>query len=142
MARRPTRSQNQPLIFDTDVLIWYFRGDPKARTLLANTAPDNRWITSVNLMELLQGCRDQDELSDVQAFVAENFSRILHPKTALSEKAIHLIAQYSLSQGLRVIDALIAAAALLHRATLVTGNIKHFRFVPGLHYQAFTPATR
>lgn len=137
MARSTKKSKTRPLIFDTDILIWYFRGKPEARALLENTEIQKRWISSLTFMELLQGCRNKNEALDVQAFVAENISLILHPKTSISEKAIHLVSDYALSHGLRVIDAIIASSALLHRATLVTGNDRHFHFIPGLEIKIF-----
>ncbi len=90
------------------------------------------------MMEVLQGCRNREELVEAQAFVAENISRIIHPHTSISEKAIHFVGEYALSHGLRVVDALIAASALLHRAKLATGNAKHFRFIPGLTLDEFS----
>ncbi len=140
MARRTKKTPLRPIIFDTDILIWYFRGNAKARTLLEGAETDRRWTTSVTLMELFQGCRNQSELLDIQSFVAENISRILHPRTSISEKAIHLVQEYTLSHGLRVIDALIASSTLLHRAVLATGNEKHFHFIPGLKILPFHPA--
>ena len=139
MARSTKKAALQPLIFDTDVIIWYFRGNPAARSLLSSTEQNRRWISSLTLMELFQGCRNQKELLDGQAFISENISRIIHPRTSVSEKAIHLIHQYSLSHGLRAIDAIIAASALLHRAALVTGNNRHFSFIPGLKIYSFNP---
>lgn len=139
MARRTKKTTLQPVIFDTDVLIWYFRGYPAAQALIQSLEQNRRWISSLSLMELLQGCRNKEESLNVQAFVAENISRILHPRTSISEQAIHLISEYALSHGLRVIDALIASTALLHRATLATGNKRHFAFIPGLTVQVFVP---
>ena len=139
MARQTKTTTLRPVVFDTDILIWYFRGYGQARSFLEQTERDRRWISSLTLMELMQGCRTQSESLDVQTFVAENVSRILHPKTSISEKAIHLVDQFALSHGLRVIDAIIAASALLHRASLVTGNVRHFRFIPGLQVQTFVP---
>lgn len=139
MARKAKTSSIQALIFDTDVLIWYFRGNPKACRLFEKTPNENRWITSLTLMELFQGCRNKEELINTQALIAENFSRIIHPKTSISEKAIHLIENYSLSHGLRVIDALVASSALLTKAGLVSGNSKHFKFIPGLSFHSFHP---
>lgn len=139
MARRPKKTTPRKIIYDTDVLIWYFRGNTKARSLLEKTEQENRTLSSLTLMELYQGCRNQDELLDVQTFVAENISQILHPRTSISEKAIHLIETHSLSNGLRVADSIIAASALVHRAVLVTGNDRHFRFIPGLEIRSFKP---
>lgn len=139
MARPKKKTPLRAVIFDTDILVWYFRGNAGAKTLIERTEKDCRWISSVTLMEVMQGCRNREELLDSQAFVAENISRIIHPRTSLSEKAIHLVGEYALSHGLRVIDALIAASALLSRAVLATGNARHFRFIPGLEIREFIP---
>lgn len=139
MARRAKKATLQPVVFDTDILIWYFRGHEKARSLLVSVDRDLRWISALTLMELLQGCRSKEESLDTQSLIAENISRILHPKTSVSEKAIHLLGEFALSHGLRTIDAMIAASALLHKAKLATGNERHFRFIPGLEIQVFRP---
>lgn len=139
MARRTTGTPPRPLVFDTDVLIWYFRGNVRARNVLHRTPRERRWLSAVSFMELLQGARQTSELADIQAFVAENFSRILHPKTSASEKAIHCVVRWGLSDGLRVADAIIAASTILARATLVTGNVRHFRFIAELQCQEFVP---
>lgn len=137
MARRSKKTEISPLVFDTDVLIWYFRGSRDARLLLEQTDSEKRWVSALSMMELLQGSRNKKELIEIQSFIAENFSRVLHPRTSISEKAIHWVGEYSISHGLRVIDALIAASALLHKAILVTGNAKHFSFIPGVKIQKF-----
>jgi len=139
MARRTKKTPLQPVVFDADILIWYFRGNPSAQASVASVDQDLRWVSSLALMELMQGARNRKELLDVQAFIAENFSRILHPRTSISEKAIHLIDECAPSHGLRVIDALIAASAMLHRAVLATGNSRHFSFIPGLELRRFAP---
>lgn len=139
MARRTKKTTLRPVVFDTDVLIWYFRGNSHAQAFLTSVDRDLRWISSLTFMELLQGCRRREEILDAQAFVSENISRILHPKTSISEKAIHLLEQYYLSHGLRALDALIGASALLHRAVLATANEKHFRFITGLELRIFKP---
>ncbi len=139
MAGQSKKTSIRPVIFDTDLLVWYFRGNAPARERLLRTERDRRWISSLSLMELYQGARSREEMLDIQGFVAENISRILHPKTAISEKAIHLIETFSLSHGLRVIDALIGATALVHRASLSTGNQKHFRCMSGLEIRPFRP---
>src|SRR3989338_5357527 len=139
MARRTKKAPFRPIVFDTDILIWYFRGDPRSHSLMTSIEQERRWITSLTLMELYQGCKKKEEILDVQAFVAENISRILHPRTSVSEKAIHLIQEFALPHGLKAIDALIAASCLMHRAILATGNEKHFRFISGLAIQIFRP---
>ncbi|MBI4211511.1 MAG: type II toxin-antitoxin system VapC family toxin [Deltaproteobacteria bacterium] len=139
MARQTAKTKVLPIIFDTDILIWYFRGNKRAKMLLQSVELPRRWISSLTLMELMQGSRSKDELIEIEAFVAENIHRIIHPKTSISEKAIHLVSQFSLSHGLLAIDALIASSALLTKASLATGNRRHFSFIPGLALLPFQP---
>jgi len=90
-------------------------------------------------MELIQGCLNKEEIKIVKKFIRENFSLIIHPDEKISEKAISLLERYSLSDGLRTIDALVAASALMTGATLATANFKHFRNIPKLHILKFHP---
>ncbi len=53
------------------------------------------------------------------------------PETA--EHALALMRTYTLSHGLTIPDALIAAAALEHGFTLYTRNVRHFQVIPDLH---------
>lgn len=50
----------------------------------------------------------------------------------ICQHAIDLLRVYYLSHGLQFLDALIAATAKEENLTLVTGNTKHFLFIPGL----------
>ena len=45
----------------------------------------------------------------------------------------------TLSHGLQLGDALIAASALVHQLPVLTGNVKHFAAVEGLQVEAFVP---
>ena len=56
-----------------------------------------------------------------------------------TQQAIALMESLTLSRGLQMGDALIAATALEHRLTLLTGNVKHFRAISGLQLEAFAP---
>lgn len=49
------------MLVDTDVLIWYLRGQEKAAQFL-NALPALT-LSAVNYMELVQGCRSKDELA-------------------------------------------------------------------------------
>ncbi len=50
-----------------------------------------------------------------------------------------LIDAHALADGLRLADALIAATALEHGLTLLTGNTKHFTGVEALKIERFEP---
>lgn len=118
------------IIFDTDVLIWYFRGNQKAKELLSATMYNDRHVSSLSVMELLQGSHDKRESKAIKDFLRLNVSRIIHPDEKISEKAILLIERHALSDGLRTVDALIASTALTDNASLATANYKHFK---GIH---------
>lgn len=139
MVEDPSGAQAQRVIFDTDVLIWYFRGDEGARRFLTRVPYPQRALSSLSVMELLQGCRDRDEIRQVKAFVSDNLAVVLHPDEAVSRGAIGLLERHALPRGLRVIDALIAATALETGAVLATANVKHYRAVGPLRLIPFRP---
>lgn len=127
------------VIFDTDVLIWYFRGNERAIALLSQTPQQERAVPAFCLMELIQGCRDKKELKTLKTFFRENISNMVHPDDKISGKAIDLLEHHALSDGLRTVDALIAASALIKDAPLVTANWKHFKGISGLTVERFRP---
>ena len=127
------------MIVDTDILIWYFRGDETARRFLARLPLPEREVSALTVMELVQGCRDQREARDVTAFVAENLAAVLHPDESISRRAIRLLELHAFRAGLRVVDALIAATALEARVALATANVRHYRAIAGLSLVSFRP---
>jgi predicted nucleic acid-binding protein len=68
-------------------------------------------------------------------FLARNHVTHLPVSAAASQRAISLLHDYSLAHGLGIPDALIAAIALEGEHTLVTGNLRHFRFIAGLRLE-------
>jgi predicted nucleic acid-binding protein len=92
-------------------------------------------------MELIQGCRDRDEIAQVRAFVAANLAEVVYPSESVCDAATGLLEEHALPRGLRVIDALIAATALARGARLATANVKHYRTVGRLRLFPFRPGT-
>jgi hypothetical protein len=88
-------------------------------------------------MELLQGCRNRDEVGVVKAFVLRNIAAILHPNGSVSRTALGLLEKHASSDGLRVVDAMIAAACLEEGYALASGNEKHYRSIQGLKLISF-----
>ena len=127
------------MIFDTDVLIWYFRGNQKARQLISGVPYGDRRVSSLCIMELVQGCRDRQELRVVKEFVRENIADVIHPDEMISERAIALLEAHASADGLRTVDSLVAATALQADDTLVTANYKHFKKIAGLEARTFHP---
>lgn len=125
------------MIIDTDVLIWYFRGNQKAREFISGIPYRDRRMSSLCVMELVQGCRDRQELRTVKEFIRENIAVTLHPDERISERAIMLLERHAATDGLRTIDALMAATALHEEDTFATSNHKHFKKIAGLSVRKF-----
>jgi predicted nucleic acid-binding protein len=139
MAEQSSPASVHKVIFDTDVLIWYLRGHEKARRFINDVAHERRMLSSLTVMELLQGCRNRQEARDVKAFVSENMSLVVHPDETISRRAIALVEQYAFSHGLRVVDAIIAASALETGSALATANVKHYRIIVPINLIRFKP---
>jgi hypothetical protein len=125
------------MLVDTDVLIWHLRGLPQATRRLDQLS--NLTISAVTWLELLQGFRSKTEMAAVQkSFEMRKVQRLPLTPT-ISERAIVLMEALTLSDGLQMGDALIAATALEHNLTLLTGNIKHFSPIEQLNIERFEP---
>ena len=139
MAEKPSQATVQTVVFDTDILIWYLRGNDKARRFMELVPHQQRALSSLTFMELLQGCRNQEESRQIKVFISENISFVIHPDETTSRRAIALLEQHALPHGLRVVDALIAATALETGSSLATANVKHYRPIARLHLIQFRP---
>jgi hypothetical protein len=125
------------MLIDTDVLVWMTRGHAGAAARLQ--ALTLLRISAVTYIELAQGCRDKQELARLKKGLAVSQTEILPLSAAISDRAMRLVDTYALSHGLQLGDALIAATALEHGATVLTSNAKHFGAVDGLPVEVFVP---
>ena len=123
------------MLVDTDVLIWHLRGLPKATQRL-DLLPKFS-ISAVTWLELLQGFRNRTELLAVQKSLTMRKVNRIPVTPAITDRAIALMEDFALSNGLQMGDALIAATALEHGLTVLTANIKHFKPIVGLQIEHF-----
>lgn len=124
------------MLFDTDVLIWALRGNSKAARLI--DSDDDRRVSVVSCMELLQGARNKSELKTIMSFLAEYFTML--PLTEnIGHRALIYIEEYSLKAGMYMGDALIAATAVENQITLCTANQKHYKPIIDLELKVFRP---
>jgi predicted nucleic acid-binding protein len=120
-----------PVIIDTDILIDAGRGISDATDCLEEVRRRTTSAVSVvTYMELIVGCRDKRELSQLDHFMAR--FRIMRLNSRMSDIASDLMHSYRLSHGLLIPDALIAATALFLECALVSKNWRHFRFIEEL----------
>ena len=61
------------MIIDTDVLIWFLRGNQKAIDFIVDATPFS--ISIVTYMELVRGMRDKRELEKMKKGILGNGSR-------------------------------------------------------------------
>jgi predicted nucleic acid-binding protein len=125
-------------LIDTDVIIWYMRGNPRAANTLRKL--DRFAISAVTYMELLQGMRNKEEARLLRSALRVWNTPILAISEEISGKAVAYVEQYFLSHSLRLADALIGATATINGLPLMTGNQKHYRILPDLVVQKFRSA--
>ena len=125
------------MLVDTDVLIWFFRGRPSARTVIED-CPDVG-LSAVTYMELVQGARNRKELRLLRRTIAVNVWHILPITESISHRATMCVENYALSHGMQLADALIAATAIESSLTLVTANTRHYKFLPDISLLRYRP---
>ncbi|NLG12830.1 MAG: type II toxin-antitoxin system VapC family toxin [Lentisphaerae bacterium] len=125
------------MLFDTDVIIWAFRGNSEAQHEINNAKP--RQISIITYMELLQGARNKHEQKHIKQFLKAMSFEVLPITANISHRAAILIEEYALKAGLNISDALIFATANEHAIRLCSSNEKHFRHLPDLDTKPFRP---
>lgn len=119
-------------IADTTVLVDYLRNNESARDFLERERPA---ISSVSRAELIHGAQDKPGLRKAMA-LCESLEELSFTEVSTKE-ALRWLEKYHLSHGLFFLDALIASTAIEHNLILVTHNVKHFSFIPGLSVRAW-----
>ena len=125
------------LLIDTDVIIWYLRGNEKAFKTIENLETFN--ISVVTYMELVQGMRNKKELNSLRQAIHAWNSKILYITEEISAKAMFVVEQHFLSHSMQLADALIGSTAVAHGLPLLTGNDKHYKIMKGVQIKRFRP---
>lgn len=123
------------MLVDTDVLIWHLRGYPQATKRLDRLP--SLTLSAVSYLEILQGTRNKAELAALKKMLERRAANLLLLSAASTQQAVALMELLTLSHGLQMGDALIAATALEHNLPVLTANIKHFSAIQGLVIEAF-----
>jgi len=125
------------LIIDTDVLIWYLRGNEKAKETVENYIPFS--ISVVTYMELMQGMKDKNEFRIFQKQIHNWNVNIIQIDKEISSRAMFYVQEYHLSHSMMLADALIAATVVQNGKKLITANDKHYKFIPNIDCKKFNP---
>lgn len=125
------------MLFDTDVLIWVFRGDAKAARFV--DAIEERRISVISYMELIQGARNRQELKRIKSFLSDYQIEIVPLSENIGHRASIYVEEHGLQMALSASDAIIAATAAELGLTLCTANQKHYKPIKDLGLKIFRP---
>lgn len=116
-------------LLDTDVLIDVLRGHPPAVEWFAGLLQLPA-VPGYVVMELIQDADNSDRIRKALKLVEP--LPVVWPTPAQCDRALDDLRELHLSHGLGLIDALIAACAVGHDASLLTFNTKHYRMLSEL----------
>jgi hypothetical protein len=125
------------MLIDTDVLIWYMKGNKKAYNAIENSG--NFFISVVTYMELVQGMRNKTELNALRKALYGWNAKILYISEEISVKAMFFVEQHYLSHSIQLADSLIGATAIAYGLPILTGNDKHYKVLKNLQLKKFRP---
>ncbi|HDH87407.1 MAG: type II toxin-antitoxin system VapC family toxin [Deltaproteobacteria bacterium] len=125
------------MLVDTDVLIWYLKGNENAYQVIENSS--NFFISVVTYMELVQGMRNKKELNNLRKALHIWNAKILYISEEISVKAMFYVEQHFLSHSIQLADALIGATAIAYGNPVLTGNDKHYKVLKDLKIKRFRP---
>lgn len=124
-------------LVDTDVLIWYLKGNKKAYKLIHGL--DQFCISSVTYMELVQGMRDKNELRTLQKTLKQWHVKTIYISEEISARALFYVEEYFLSHSMQLADSLIASTSTQYGMKLITANDKHYKIVKDIDLKVFRP---
>ncbi|MHB1689022.1 MAG: PIN domain-containing protein [Ignavibacteriaceae bacterium] len=125
------------LLIDSDILIWYMRGNPKAYNVIEEQ--NGFFISVVSYMELVQGMRNKRELIVLRKTMRNWNAKILYINEDISAKAMFFVEQHYLSNSIVLADVLIGATATSNGIKLLTANIKHYKILKNIELETFKP---
>ena len=125
------------MLIDTDVLIWYMRGNSTALDEIEKHKYFS--ISVVTYMELVQGMRNKQELTSLRKALKSWNCKIIYITEEISSKAMFYVEQHYLSHSMQIADALIGATAASYGVPLLTGNDKHYKVVKEIALKKFRP---
>ena len=114
---------SKPILVDTDVMIDFLRGHPKAVAFMR--AEMSRIIfPSIMVAELYAGVRGADEQAALDAFIS--LFRVVPLSATIARMSGLHKRNYAKSHGIGLADAIIAATAEAENAELCTLNTRHY----------------
>ena len=116
------------ILCDTNILIHAFNGKKNTLDDLQKIGRENVVLSSITVMELLQGMGSKKELATMKTRM--KYFDVIELDEKISVAAKTFIEKYSLSHGLTIPDAIIGATSAVYQIPLFTYNVKDFKFIP------------
>ncbi len=88
-------------------------------------------------MEIIHGVRNKGELNSFKKALGILNVKVIQIDELVSTKAMFFVEQYSLSHSMELADALIGATSIIKNTQLLTGNDKHYKYLPEINIQKF-----
>lgn len=112
------------LLFDTNLLIDFLRGAPRAKALFEASLEHTLMISVITISELYAGVREEERetMNDLLSIF-----EIMPLDRQIAQLAGEIKNSFGNTHGIGLADAMIAATAKEASATLYTLNAKHFR---------------
>ena len=119
----------RPVLIDTDVMVDFLRGHPKAVVLIKEHS-DRIVLSSVVVAELYAGVKGGEELKTLDDLVS--LFRTVPVTLSVARTAGLHMRDYARSHGVGLADAIVAATVEAEDAELKTLNTKHYPMLHGL----------
>ena len=124
---------NNKYLVDTNLVVDFLRKKQKVADFLGSL--DKIIVSVVTVGEIYQGVKNKRELKFIKEFFKT--ARILPINEPISDFSVELLEKYTLSHGLLILDAFIAATAIKHNLVLVTSNTRHFKMIKELRVESW-----
>ncbi|MDA0345856.1 MAG: type II toxin-antitoxin system VapC family toxin [Verrucomicrobia bacterium] len=111
------------MLVDTDILIDYLRGNPKAEAFVESNL-DDMTISSITVGELYQGIKEGEERSALDSMISA--LNTVPVSEDIAKEGGLMCREYRKSHGIGLADCLLAATAKHHDLPLRTLNLKHY----------------
>ncbi len=120
---------NIKYILDSDILIYFLKGEDKIVKKVLSLPEENLYITIINYTELLYGIYNskkvKENLNKILPFL-ENFKILYFDKKSAEIFAKQKAKLKTEGNLIADMDLMIASIAISNNATLFTNNLKHF----------------
>lgn len=119
----------KPVLVDTDVMVDFLRGHPKAVALVKEHS-SRVILSSIVAAELYAGVRGDEELETLDNLMS--LFRVVPVSPSLARTGGLHKRDYSAAHGVGLADAIVAATSESEGADLKTLNTKHYPMIKGL----------